>query len=232
MKPGLLYKLMGILCSFMDRCTNTQQKGNRGSGQLVAECLTCVEIIMSSNYQLAEVHMALSRLSGEAKNDKDDNSEDTSNTNDDAASKLELMSLKVPSVSQSRVTYFYEKETSWTGSQATSGQATPLSLLHLQPNHKSWLVEFCLNYASISNSIAASSSSCSSFSLKCIDLLIIVCKRYFELLSRDLFFDHISALILANIDFPRNNRNYMQIRHILMYKFSILASSQYIKERF
>ena len=33
-----------------------------------------------------------------------------------------------------------------------------------------------------------------------MDLLLIICKKYFDLLRRDLFFDQITQLILKNID--------------------------------
>lgn len=222
MKPGLLYKLIGHLCQFINR--SMQKPLNRDRCTVLAECLSCLELILVSNHQLVEVHLALmSQIETDSTNSNTTTRDDqtktqTDDSSDALAAKLERMmgsgGLKLlPNVSQSRVTYFYDKD-SYQSSARISGQATPSSFAaqlmmgdcessNASLLSRSWLVSFCLAHASISASASPSTVSHAPFVLKCFDLLSIVCKKYFDLLSRDLFFEQFSSLIVKNIDFQR-----------------------------
>lgn len=231
MKPGLLYKLIGHLCQFIDR--SMKKPLNRDRCHLLAECLSCLELVLINNHQLVEVHLALmSQIdhTTAASNSLVDESKVLSHRNaesDDLSAKLERMmgttgGLKLPHLAQSRVTYFYDKD-SYQSSAHVSGQVTPggsssSSLFAANcflneestgnnstapPSNKSWLVSFCLSHAAMSASATPSTAVHSPFVLKCFDLLSIVCKKYFDLLSRDLFFDQLSSLIVDNIDFTK-----------------------------
>jgi hypothetical protein len=212
MKPGLLYKLIGSLSHFMNRCTQKQLTRDRAN--LMIECLACLELILSNNYQLVEVHLALLCPTMQTNNlftRKSSSASGADDNDSDLSAKLEKLntagaSLKLPNMNQSRVTYFYENmgSLSMGNSNAVSGQATPshcAQLIDEANSNKSWLVSFCIRYATISNVAQY------SFSLNCFDLLSIVCKKYFDLLSRDLFFEELSNLILNNIDYPRNGKH-------------------------
>lgn len=229
MKPGLLYKLIGHLCQFINRSMQKQPL-TRERSLVIAECLTCIELILVSNSQLVEVHLALvsqidTNRAQRGGNDSSTNLPESSTQSNEAelAAKLERLmgssGLKLPHVAQSRVTYFYDKD-SYQSSMHVSGQATP-SLMAAQlirggddeatsssststsVYNKSWLVSFCLAHAAISASTTANNIAHTPFILKCFDLLSIICKKYFDLLSRDLFFDQLSSLIVENIDFQR-----------------------------
>ena len=70
-------------------------------------------------------------------------------------------------------------------------------------NNKCWLIHFCLETASKSALASPPPHIFSShlpLTLACMDVLLIVCKKYFDLVRRDLFFDATVQLILANID--------------------------------
>lgn len=233
MKPGLLYKLIGHLCQFINRSLQKIPL-SKDKCLVLAECLTCLELILVNNHQLVEVHLALMSQINNNATTKSMTDQETSinnktetsslSTSSDLITRLERMmtmggggGLKLPNVTQSRVTYFYDKE-SYQSSAHASGQATPSSSSFAANcsqliggdggstdetnSTKSWLISFCLNYATISASSTPSTAVHAPFVLKCFDLLSIVCKKYFDLLSRDLFFDQLSTLIVNNIDFP------------------------------
>jgi hypothetical protein len=68
---------------------------------------------------------------------------------------------------------------------------TPLfnDLIGQDDTNKSWLVNYCLKYYTLINS--------NDHKIVCLDLLQIICKKYFDLLKRYLFFDDITQLISA-----------------------------------
>lgn len=188
MKSGLIYKLIVSLNSFLDKTVAGQSFWSRSAQKapVLIECLNCLEILMLNNSQLVELHLALNANNAQV---------------DSLNSKLEKLTTanpKMPNLTQSRVTYFYESNStssfsyrsSVNNSNSASGHITP-SLLE-QANTKSWLVEFFICHASL--------DACQEFSPKCFDLLSIVCRKYFDLLVRDLFFEPMCKLIVDNVN--------------------------------
>jgi hypothetical protein len=202
LKPGLVYKLISNLHL---QLTLKSKKNNENSSIVINEILNCLLLILTNHHQLAEVHLAL--ISNSNKNQQDAASKASTNTTkdelDNLSEKLEQIStvFKAPVITQSRVTYFYTNESknlnnshSFNESLTASGQMTPLfnDLIGQDDTNKSWLVNYCLKYYTLINS--------NDHKLVCLDLLQIICKKYFDLLRRDLFFDDITQLILNNID--------------------------------
>lgn len=140
------------------------------------------------------------------------------------SSKLEQLSnrFKVPNVTQSRVTYFYTsdaenpstKASSQSDSLVTSGQLTPLlndlmlgegGLDATSANNKAWLVVYCLHLLDLDINQETGSSTIANQNLNkvravALELLQIVCKKYFDLLRRDLFFDDLCKVVLDLIE--------------------------------
>jgi hypothetical protein len=134
----------------------------------------------------------------------------------DLSSKIEelKLSFKLPNLTQSRVTYFYEGNMSFSGSNSSfkssmncsataSGHMTPLlnDLLNEEKDaeggeasqsngNKSWLVSFCLRNSSF---LEASQQAINS---NCLELLIVVCRKYFDVIRKEMFFDDMCKLIL------------------------------------
>ena len=143
---------------------------------------------------------------------------------DQLSTKLEQLStiFKVPNVTQSRVTYFYTsdaentntKVSSLSDSQVTSGQLTPLlndlilgdsGLEAASSNSKSWLVQYCLLMLDLDLNAETGTSSINNLNLNkvravALELLQIICKKYFDLLRKDLFFDDLCRAILDLIE--------------------------------
>ena len=193
LKPGMVLKLVTTLNFLLLKHNQTQNR----SFNVLTEIFNCFQILLNTHHELAEMHLALvsplptnlmTKTAAIGLNDEDSNLS------------MKLESFKIPSISQSRVTYFYEgnafSSSSYT-SNSVSGNMTPSSNTFTHDTDamsgKSWLVNFCIENASNHHQNLPISSCC-------MDLLLIICKRYFDLLRRDLFFDQITQLILKNID--------------------------------
>ena len=158
LKPGLVYKLITNL----NLQLNLKLKQKLDSS--LVEILNCLLLVLTNHYQLAEVHLALiSNLNKDANIDQ-------------LSEQLEQCGNKCPSLTQSRVTYFYTNDSqsfksSLNESLVTSGQLTPLfNDLTGHETQKSWLVNYCLKYYQTINVM--------SHKVVCLDLLQIICKKY------------------------------------------------------
>lgn len=215
LKPGLIFKLITSLMSLLNQkssLNNLNSTSKAFNSALVVEILNCFQQILANHHELAEVHLALvSPISSQHRARLDPS--ETLNDDSNLSSKLEqLGNLKVTSVNQSRVTYFYEGNNSFSyksslnASNSVSGFMTPSYLANetFSDNNeasKCWLVTYCiqnLKLNSLNNQANVQISSA------CLELMLIMCKKYFDLLRRDLFFDQITQFILDNIDFAPN----------------------------
>jgi hypothetical protein len=203
LKPGLVYRLvMSLNLILCQKCSQQKYTKDVNNANLISEVLNCLELILTNNSQMIEVHLALL-------------APNLSKTNEDVdlSSKIEELKLnfKLPNLTQSRVTYFYEGNVSFSGSNSsfksslncsttTSGHMTPLinDLLNEetpneseQPNGtKSWLVSFCLRNSSFLE------AKQQAISPGCLDLLVVVCRKYFDIIRKEVFFEDMCKLIL------------------------------------
>ncbi len=204
LKPGLVLKLVTTLNFLLLKHSQTQNK----SLNVILEIFNCLQILLSTNHELAEMHLALvspipGNLCTKTTTATLSGGRDEGLNEEDSDLRMKLEGFKIPSISQSRVTYFYEGNaysSSSYVSNSVSGHMTPSYTLNHEldvsmsaSTGKCWLVSFC-----IENSINQLQNL--SINSSCMDLLLIICKKYFDLLRRDLFFDQITQLILKNID--------------------------------
>ena len=133
-----------------------------------------------------------------------------SQENTELSAKIEQLKLnfKLPSVTQSRVTYFYDGNNSFSGgsslksslacSNSASGHITPSRVnellseeeQQLMSGNKSWLVDYCIRHASIGG------ENSGAVVLSCLDLLVVVCRKYFDIFRKEVFFEDVCNLIL------------------------------------
>jgi hypothetical protein len=229
LKPGLIYKLIIYLT------TALYKSSEKSDSQLLVnvEILKCMQLILNTHHQLAEVHLAL--LSPLKNENDEENVSDRMNEKQSRvssgisasfvdiedkclSSKLESLNglIKVPSVAQTRVTYFYTSENypqlhspsicSSTGG-SNSGAMTPLQysmsdLLNNRANatssNKCWLVGYCIE----KSAVVENSRNSNDVNIACLDVLLVIAKKYFDLLHRDLFFDPLCEMIMNNISVP------------------------------
>ncbi len=227
LKPGLVYKL--IMSLHLQLSLKTKLK-NESYVNLIVEILNCLLLILTNHHQLGEVHLAL--ISNSNKKQPSKEQPQQSDDLDSLSQKLEQITsvFKAPVITQSRVTYFYTNDSnnlnnsqsfksSLNDSLAVSGQMTPLfnDLLGTESENdtnRSWLVSYCLKYYSQTNYV--------SHKLVCLDLLQIVCKKYFDLLRRDLFFEELTQLILANIELASSIQSNNDNEQILIKTLKLL----------
>ncbi len=199
-------------------------KINQNTSNLLTEVLRTIILILTSFHELAEVHLAL--LSPVFKENPLSVTSETVPELDSITSKLEHLSssFKVPTVTPSRVTYFYTSDqegstfknstnaSSMSDSMATSGQITPIlnDLLETDAcshsNSKSWIVNYCVLLGNVKTSFS-DNQYLNKIRVICIELLQIVCKKYFDLLRRDLFFDELCEMILNAIEVASESSN-------------------------
>jgi hypothetical protein len=215
LKPGLVYKLIMSLNLILCQKSNAKYAKDTNNASLLSEVLNCLELALVNNSQMIEVHLAiLAPNLGKAAED------DT-----DLSGKIEQLRLhvKLPNLTHSRVTYFYEanggtglfsgcgssKRSSLNASATASGRMTPLlnELLNEendettaadQSNGKSWLVGFCLRNASM---LEGKQQPQQTIHANCLDLLVVVCRKYFDIIRKDMFFDDMCKLILDKLVF-------------------------------
>ena len=224
LKPGLIYKLLINLHLLLKQKTppnlNVHLKLNLNSSNLINEILNTILLIITNHHQLVEVHLALLTHGS-----KEIQQENQTNTSENLSSKLENLSnvYKVPNIAQSRVTYFYTNEnqqfsslkssSSLSDSLATSGQITPLfgdlidvADLKQCSDHKSWLVNYCLTIGSLNVNTAANldNQHLNRIRAACIECLQVVCRKYFDLLGKSIFFEDLCQMILNIIEFVPN----------------------------
>lgn len=238
LKPGLIYKLilsLNILLSLKTNLLNSSQKASnqKEKTNVITEILSCLELILTNHHQMVEVHLALlapvNKSSTNLVNYNSSSSSSVSELNSedlDLSSKLEKLTtnFKVPNLTQTRVTYFYDgnNSLSYTNSNVVSGHITPSYQVsdlitddeNQEANNKSWLVNFCIKNSSISH--------CRSMSLVSLDLLTIICRKYFDLLQRDVFYDDICQLVLENIENLTNSTDFMLIDQIRLKTLKFL----------
>jgi hypothetical protein len=198
LRPGLILNLITSLEFLMLKHTGQSQSKKGSQNLLLIEIFNCLQVLLTNHHELAEMHLALvSPVHVNSKIREGINDNDVFNQDDTKNLSTQLEGIKLPSLAQSRVTYFYEgnnntlvsSSVSYSASQSASGQ---MSRNANKPSEKCWLVNFCIeNTLSLVNLHV---SSC------CMDLLLIICKKYFDLLRRDLFFDQVTQLILNIID--------------------------------
>jgi len=167
---------------------------NESSVNLIVEILNCLLLILTNHHQLGEVHLAL--ISNSNKKQPSKEQPQQSDDLDSLSQKLEQITsvFKAPVITQSRVTYFYTNDSN--------------------NLNRSWLVSYCLKYYSQTNYV--------SHKLVCLDLLQIVCKKYFDLLRRDLFFEELTQLILANIELASSIQSNNDNEQILIKTLKLL----------
>ncbi len=167
-------------------------------------------MLLTNHHQIAEVHLALiTPISNKTLHIKSTSATTLEEPSDESTSYLssQLENFKIQTIPQSRVTYFYEGNTCASSahtSNSVSGYMTPsfggntFSNDSTGSDGKCWLVNFCIEH-SMGQHQNLHISSC------CMDLLLVVCKKYFDLLRRDLFFDQMTQLLLNNIELKAVN---------------------------
>lgn len=212
LKPGLIYKLVNSLNMILNRKSTNFKKENL---ILINEIFNTFILILNTHHELAEVHLAF--LSPLSQMNKLFQQNDDSNL----TSKFEqLTNFKVPPIMQSRVTYFYDTNNSFSSksslndSNTLSGQLTPLIEASIANNevNKPWLIDFCIQNSIIEASKLQSGQQ--QMSIDCLEMLITMCRKSFALIRRDTCYDLICKLIIDNIDykFLKNNEIYDQVK--------------------
>lgn len=202
LKPGLLYKLILSLNVLLDQ-KNTllnQSQSIKDKTNVLNEILICLNSILTNYYNMAEVHLALSSPLKNVNTFINHGSIRSSTCSsimeeEDLSENLEkFANLKVPSINQTRVKYFYESNTNSGHMTPNYNQICNLNFPESNSNVKSWLVDFCLQNSSISHSIC----------IPCLETLSTIAQHYFDLLKKDLFFENICQLILENLNSNNN----------------------------